>query len=96
MSDAGIIDQLQSDLAQRAGELGFASVGFADAGDDPRMAQRLSVLQLRKLENLRAQEGERAIPLSIAEFLERVRRVDDGEVLEVAASSAAVCAFARG
>ena len=61
-----------------------------------RMAQRLSVLQLRKLENLRAQEGERAIPLSIAEFLERVRRVDDGEVLEVAASSAAVCAFARG
>ena len=61
-----------------------------------RMAQRLSVLQLRKLENLQAQEGERAIPLSIAEFLERVRRVDDGEVLEVAASSAAVCAFARG
>ena len=61
-----------------------------------RMAQRLSVIQLRKLENLRAQEGERAIPLSIAEFLERVRRVDDGEVLEVAASSAAVCAFARG
>jgi epoxyqueuosine reductase len=42
MSDAGIIDQLQSDLAQRAGELGFASVGFADAADDPRMAQRLS------------------------------------------------------
>ena len=29
-----------------------------------RMAQRLSVIQLRKLENLRAQEGERAIPLS--------------------------------
>jgi len=42
MSDAGIIDQLQSDLAKRAGELGFASVGFADAADDPRMAQRLS------------------------------------------------------
>jgi len=59
-----------------------------------RMAQRLSVTQLRKLENLRAEDGEGDVPLSIAELLERVRRVGDSEVLEVAASSAAVCAFA--
>ena len=59
-----------------------------------RMAQRLSVTQLRKLENLRAEDGEADVPLSIAELLERVRRVGDSEVLEVAASSAAVCAFA--
>ncbi len=58
-----------------------------------RMAERLSISQLRKLEKLRPEEGEADIPLSIAEFLERTRRVDDPEVLEVAASSAAICAF---
>ncbi len=61
-----------------------------------RMAERLSVNQLRKLENLRPEEGEADIPLSVAEFLERVRRVDDPEVLEVTASSAAICAFGGG
>ncbi|MBX7483676.1 hypothetical protein [Qipengyuania qiaonensis] len=61
-----------------------------------RMSERLSVSQLRQLENLRPEEGEADIPLSVAEFLERVRRVDDPEVLEVAASSAAICAFGGG
>ena len=58
-----------------------------------RLAERLSIGQIRKLENLGAQEGEADIPLSMAEFLERVRRVDDPEVLEVTASSAEICAF---
>ena len=42
MSEAGIIDQLQADLVEKARELGFVSIGFADAHDDPRMAERLS------------------------------------------------------
>ena len=58
-----------------------------------RMAERLSVTQLRKLERLQAEEGEADIPLSVVELLERIRRVDDPEVVEVAASSAAFCAF---
>ncbi|WP_370189382.1 hypothetical protein [Qipengyuania sp.] len=58
-----------------------------------RMAERLSVNQLRKLEKLAPEEGEADVPLSMAEVLERIRRVDDPEVLEVAAGSAAVCAF---
>ncbi len=41
MSEAGIIDQLQADLVEKARELGFASVRFADAHDDPAMAERL-------------------------------------------------------
>lgn len=61
-----------------------------------RMAERLSVFQLNKLKELAPEEGEADGPLSVAELLERVRRVDDAEVLEVTASSAAVCAFARG
>ena len=61
-----------------------------------RMAERLSVAQIRKLEDLRAQDGETQVPLSVAEFLERVRRVGDNEVVEVTASSAAICAFSGG
>ena len=61
-----------------------------------RMAERLSVTQIRKLEELRAQEGEAMVPLSMAEFLERVRRIGDNEVVEVTASSAAICAFSGG
>ncbi|MEC7623232.1 MAG: hypothetical protein VYA25_03500, partial [Pseudomonadota bacterium] len=57
------------------------------------MAERLSVSQLRKLERLEAEEGEADIPLGVVELLERIRRVDDPEVVEVAASSAAFCAF---
>ena len=58
-----------------------------------RMVERLSPRQLAKLERLRPQDGEADVPVSIAELLERLRRVDDPEVVEVAGSAAAVCAF---
>ena len=58
-----------------------------------RMADRLSLAQLRKLERLGPEEGETDVPLTMPEFLERVRRVDDPEVIEVTAGSTAVCAF---
>lgn len=58
-----------------------------------RMAERLSLNQLRKLENLSARDDEPDVPLNMAEFLERLRRVDDREAIEVTASSAAICAF---
>ena len=58
-----------------------------------RMSERLSLNQLRKLENLQAREGEDAVPLSMSEFLERLRRVDDREAIEVVGSSAAICSF---
>ena len=58
-----------------------------------RMAERLSLNQLRKLENLQAREGESTVPLTMAEFLERLRRVDDPEAIEVVGTSAAICSF---
>ncbi|QKG70021.1 hypothetical protein [Erythrobacter mangrovi] len=58
-----------------------------------RMADRLTLAQLRKLEGLAPEEAEAAVPLTMPEFLERVRRLDDPQVLEVTATSAAVCAF---
>ncbi len=61
-----------------------------------RMAERLSLMQLRKLENLQAREGESEVPLTMAEFLERLRRVDDREAIEVVGTSAAICSFTAG
>jgi hypothetical protein len=58
-----------------------------------RMATRLTLGQLRQIEELKPQDGETNVPTSVAEFLERVRRIRDSEVIEVTASSAAVCAF---
>ena len=59
-----------------------------------RLSERLSLNQLRKLENLQAREGESELPLTMAEFLERLRRVDDPEAIEVVGTSAAICSFA--
>ncbi|MEL7729812.1 tRNA epoxyqueuosine(34) reductase QueG [Citromicrobium bathyomarinum] len=42
MPTAATIDQLQTDLVEKARELGFVSVAFAGAHDDPVMAERLS------------------------------------------------------
>lgn len=55
-----------------------------------RMVDRLTIGQLRKL---RALQGPKR---SIPEYVDAVRRVGDREVLEVTASSAALCATGFG
>ena len=55
-----------------------------------RMVDRLTIRQLRKLQAL--QGPKRTIP----QYIEAVRKVGDREVLEVAASSAALCATGFG
>ena len=55
-----------------------------------RMVDRLTVPQLRRLEELKhSSEGTRED--SVADYLQRVRRVGDPEVLAVTTSSAALC-----
>ena len=61
-----------------------------------RMVDRLTIGQLRKLEALKARAGERERPLTVGEYLERVRRVGDSEVIAVTASSAGLCAVGLG
>ncbi len=61
-----------------------------------RMVDRLTISQLRKLEALKAREGEAARPATIREYLDRVRRVGDPEVVAVTASSAGLCAAGLG
>ena len=55
-----------------------------------RMVDRLTISQLRKLKAL---QGPRR---SVPDYIEAVRRVGDREVLEVTASSAALCATGFG
>ena len=57
-----------------------------------RMVDRLSISQLRKLENLKPRKGEPVKPTTLRGYVERVRRVGDVEVLTVTSSSAAICA----
>jgi hypothetical protein len=61
-----------------------------------RMVDRLTISQLRKLEQLKARDGERERPVTIAQYIERVRRVGDSEVIAVTASSAGLCAVGLG
>jgi hypothetical protein len=61
-----------------------------------RMVDRLTIGQLRKLERLKARPGERERPVTIGEYLERVRRVGDSEAIAVTASSAGLCAVGLG
>lgn len=55
-----------------------------------RMVDRLTISQLRKL---RALQGPKR---TVAQYVEAVRRVGDRDVLEVTASSAALCATGFG
>ena len=61
-----------------------------------RMVDRLTIAQLRKLESLKARAGERERPVTIGEYIDRVRRVGDSEVIAVTASSAGLCAMGLG
>ena len=57
-----------------------------------RMVDRLTIEQLRKLEALGPRDGEPRRPVGLADFVERVRRVGDAEVVAVTATSAGLCA----
>ena len=61
-----------------------------------RMVDRLTIEQLRKLEALKARAGEAERPSNLSDFVARIRRVGDEEVVAVTASSAALCATGLG
>ena len=58
-----------------------------------RLSERLSISQLRELERIGEREREAGLPTSTVEFLERIRSVEDAELIEVVGTSAAICSF---
>ncbi|MCB2088785.1 MAG: hypothetical protein KDD98_08165 [Sphingomonadaceae bacterium] len=84
-----------SQIAEGKVEKGLLRAGLSPANSAcmaERMVDRLSITQLRKLERLQARKGEPARPVTLRQYVERVRRVGDAEVLAVTSSSAALCA----
>lgn len=59
----------------------------------PKMVDRLTLPQLKKLERLGPEEGEYIVPLSGREALARLERVDDREALETLVRAGGSCAF---
>lgn len=86
-------------IAESRVRTALSEAGLSDSNAQcmaARMVDRLTIAQLRKLEALKARQGERARPVTIGEFVERVRRVGDSEVVAVTASSAGLCAVGLG
>lgn len=69
-------------------EAGLSEANAACMAD--RMTDKLTIMQLRKLQALR---GEKR---SLSDYVAAVRRVNDPEVLAVTATSAAVCTTGIG
>ncbi len=59
----------------------------------PRLVDRLSLNQLRKLKRLAPEDGESMIPLSTGEAMARFRRVDDRDAVETLVVVAGGCGF---
>ena len=59
----------------------------------PRLVDRLTITQLKKLERFAPEEGESSIPNSTGQALARLRRVDDLEAIETVVTVAGGCGF---
>ena len=57
----------------------------------PRLADQLTIFQLKKLERFAPQEGETRVPLSTGEAMARLRRIDDREAVETVVTVAGGC-----
>ena len=58
-----------------------------------RLSERLTIGQLRELERIAQRERDAGMPESTVEMLERIRAVEDRELIEVVGTSAAICSF---
>ena len=57
-----------------------------------RMVNRLSLVQLNKLNGLKKLRGQDMRKVTVEEFLRRTRSLQDSEILGVATSSGLICA----
>ena len=95
LSLSGCVDRVVESRVRSA----LSDAGLSDANAQcmaSRMVDRLTIGQLRKLEELKGRAGESAKPARLRDYVERVRRVGDAEVIAVTTSSAALCAAGLG
>ena len=92
LRDGGVVEQVTEARVETA----LLHNGFPKPMAEcmaPRLVDRLSIAQLKKLERLGAQEGETAIPLSTGEAMARLRRVEDREAVEALVTVGGGCGF---
>ncbi len=82
--EGGWLNQVTEERVEDALLAKGVPVGMA-ACMAPKLTDRLSIAQLRKLERLGPEEGESGLPSSPGEALERLRRVDDEAAVEALA-----------
>ncbi|MBD2842374.1 hypothetical protein [Erythrobacter rubeus] len=92
LRDGGLIEQVTETRVEEALLANQVPAPMA-ACMAPRLVDRLSIDQLRKLERAAPQDGENTIPLSTGEAMARLRRVDDREALEAVVTVAGGCGF---
>ena len=88
---AGCVDR----IAESRVESALVKAGLSDrnaACMAERMVDRLTIRQLRKLEAMRGEKGEPAKPKTLRQFVQRVRKVGDAQVIAVTTTSAGLCA----
>jgi hypothetical protein len=79
---------------QAAVEQGLVSAGVSSATADcmsREMAKRLSVEQLQKLSRMSDGSGKTLAQMTIADYIEAARRVDDPTVVITTGAAAAYC-----
>ena len=59
----------------------------------PKLTDRLSINQLRKLQRLAPRDDEGALPLSTGEAIARLRRVDDDQAVEELVRAGTTCSI---
>lgn len=88
--DGGWLNQVTEDRIETALVANGVPVDMAQCMA-AKLVDDLSLNQLRKLERLRAEEGEVKVPLSVGAAVERIERVDDPEAVRVLAFTATRC-----
>lgn len=92
LRDDGVLEQVTAERIEQA--LLDNRVPPAMAGCmAPRLADQLSLGQLKRLERAAPQEGESRVPLSTGEAMARLRRIEDREAVETVVRVAGGCGF---
>lgn len=89
---SGCVQQIKESRVRAA----LMNAGVSDRGAScmaGRMVDRLNIKQLRKLEALSSIDRNTIGSMSIRDFVTRVERIQDPEVLAVVSTSGIVCAL---
>nr|WP_298926402.1 hypothetical protein [uncultured Erythrobacter sp.] len=88
--DGGWLNQVTEDRVEDALILNGVPLSMAECMA-PKLTERLSIGQLRSLENLAPAEGEERVPTSLSGALDRLKRVEDNEAVRQLAVVGARC-----